>query len=74
MQDEITAIQQVANTIVDFFVNYSFQVVGAILVLIVGLIVARSLASLLMKLFERKHFDITLAKFVAVASRHSGIR
>lgn len=65
MQDEITAIQKVLNTLVDFFVNYSFQVVGAILVLIVGLIVARSLASFLMKLFERKHFDITLAKFAA---------
>ncbi|KPK19250.1 MAG: mechanosensitive ion channel protein MscS [Nitrospira bacterium SG8_3] len=65
MQDEITAIQKVINTIIDFFVNYSFQVVGAILVLIVGLIVARSLASFLVKLFERKHFDITLSKFAA---------
>jgi len=53
MQDEITAIQKVINTIIDFFVNYSFQVLGAILILIVGLIVARSVASFLMKLFER---------------------
>ena len=67
MQDEITAIQKVINTIIDFFVNYSFQVVGAILVLIVGLIVARSLASFLMKLFERKGFDITLTKFAVAA-------
>ena len=67
MQDEITAIQKVANAVIDFFVNYSFQVVGAILVLIVGLIVARSLASFLMKLFERKGFDITLTKFAVAA-------
>jgi small conductance mechanosensitive channel len=67
MQDEITAIQEVINTIINFFVNYSFQVVGAILVLIVGLIVARSLASFLMKLFERKNFDSTLSKFAVAA-------
>ena len=67
MQDKISAIQKVINTIIDFFVNYSFQVVGAILVLIVGLIVARSLASFLMKLFERKNFDITLSKFTVAA-------
>ena len=67
MQDEITAIQKVANAVIDFFVNYSLQVVGAILVLIVGLIVARSLASFLMKLFERKGFDITLTKFAVAA-------
>jgi small conductance mechanosensitive channel len=67
MQDEITAIQKIADTIIDFFVNYSFQVVGAILVLVVGLIVARFVASFLMKLFERKHFDITISKFTAVA-------
>ncbi len=67
MPDEIGAIQNLVNTVVNFFVNYSFQVIGAILVLIVGVIVARSLASFLMKLFERKHFDITLSKFATAA-------
>jgi small conductance mechanosensitive channel len=67
MPDEIGDVQNLVNTVIDFFVNYSFQVIGAILVLIVGVIVARSLSSFLMKLFERKNFDITLSKFAAAA-------
>lgn len=67
MRDEIGAVQNLVNTVIDFFVNYSFQVIGAILVLIVGVIVARSLSSFLMKLFERKRVDITLSKFAAAA-------
>lgn len=32
MEDEIQALEKVLNTIIDFFVNYRFQVAGAILV------------------------------------------
>lgn len=69
MQDEIRATQQLINTIVDFFVSYSFQVVGAILLLVVGVVVARLVSSFLMKLFERKNFDVTLSRLVASAAK-----
>jgi small conductance mechanosensitive channel len=65
MQEEIQAAQRIIDLIVNFFVNYSFQVVGAIIILVVGLIVARSVASFVLKFFEKKEFDITLSKFVA---------
>ena len=65
MQDEMQAVQTVINMIIDFFVKYSFQVIGAIIVLIAGVIVSRLIASFLMKFFERKNFDITLSKFIA---------
>ena len=67
MQEEIKTVQKLVNMIIDFFVNYSFQVIGAILVLIIGLLVARSVASFLLKLFERKDLDVTLSKFTAAA-------
>ncbi len=67
MQDEMRAAQTLINTVMDFFVNYSFQVVGAILVLIMGVIVARIVSSFLLRLFVRKDFDITLSKFIASA-------
>lgn len=69
MQDEIKAAQKLVNIIIDFFVNYSFQVIGAILVLVIGLVVARSVASFLMRLFERKNLDITLSKFIAATAK-----
>jgi small conductance mechanosensitive channel len=65
MKDEIMTMQTVVNTIVDFFVNYSFQIVGAFIVLILGVIVGRGAASFLLKIFERKGVDITFSKFVA---------
>ncbi len=66
MQDEIKTAQKLVNIIIDFFVNYSFQVIGAILILVIGILVARSVASFLLKLFERKNLDVTLSKFTAV--------
>jgi len=65
MQGELKAAQQLAETVIDFFVNYSFQVAGAILVLIVGVIAAKVLSSFVLKFFEKKDFDITLSKFIA---------
>lgn len=67
MQDEIRQVQQLADMVIDFFVNYSFQVVGAILVLVIGVIVARTVSSFVLRFFERKNFDVTLSKFVAGA-------
>ena len=63
------AAQKMVNIIIDFFVNYSFQVIGAILVFVIGVLVARSVASFLMRLFERKNLDITLSKFIAATAK-----
>ena len=65
MQEEIQAAERIINVIVNFFVNYSFQVVGAIIVLVAGFIIARTVGSFLLRMFERKEFDITLSKFIA---------
>ena len=69
MQEELKAAQKVINLIIDFFVNYSFQVVGAIVILVVGILVARAVASFLMKFFERKELDVTLSKFTTGAAK-----
>ncbi|MDY7038584.1 MAG: hypothetical protein SV375_20835 [Thermodesulfobacteriota bacterium] len=67
MQDEIRRVKQLANAVIDFFVNESFQVIGAILVLVIGVIVARTLSSFLLRFFERKNFDVSLSEFIAAA-------
>ncbi len=69
MQDEIKAAQKLIDIIIDFFANYSFQVVGAILILVIGFVVARVVASFLTKFFERKQFDITLSKFAVATAK-----
>ena len=40
MKEELATLTQLYALIIDFFVNYSFQVIGAIIILIIGLIVA----------------------------------
>ncbi len=67
MEEEIQALEKAANTVIDFFVNYSFQVAGAIIILILGLLVARYAAGLVLRLLERKDLDITLSRFIASA-------
>ena len=67
MQEEIKTVQKLIDIVIDFFVNYSFQVVGAILVLVIGILVAKYVSSFLLKFFEKKEFDITLSKFIAAA-------
>ena len=64
MEEEIRAVEKIIDLVIDFFVKYSFQVLGAVIILIVGVIVARWTASFLLKLFEKKKLDITLSKFI----------
>jgi small conductance mechanosensitive channel len=65
MQEDIQTVQKLINIVIDFIVNFSFQVVGAVLVLIIGVLVARAVSSFFLKLFEKKEIDITLSKFIA---------
>jgi small conductance mechanosensitive channel len=65
MQEDIETVQRLINTVIDFFVSYSFQVVGAVIVLVAGLFFARAASSFLLRVFDRKNLDVTLSKFSA---------
>jgi len=65
MEKEMTAVQQFLKTAIEFLTNYSFQVVGAILVLIIGNFIANWALGVVLKLCNAKKVDITLAKFIA---------
>ncbi len=71
MEKEITAIQKFINTAIEFLTNYSFQVVGAIIVLIIGHFVGKWTQGLVLKLCEKKKVDITLSKFLAGCAKIS---
>ncbi|MBQ0712363.1 MAG: mechanosensitive ion channel family protein [Porticoccus sp.] len=65
MQEEIKQFQAIYDLIVEFFVNYSFQLLGAVIVLLIGMIVAGRVARGVLKLCEKKGLDITLSRFIA---------
>jgi small conductance mechanosensitive channel len=69
MQDQISALQRILDKVIEFLVNYSFQAVGAIIVLIVGVVLSNWTSRALLALFAKRHLDITVSKFLAGCAR-----
>ncbi|AXX92246.1 mechanosensitive ion channel protein MscS [Malaciobacter molluscorum LMG 25693] len=64
MQEELESIQKVYNVLIEFFMNYSFQLLGAIIILILGFFVAKKISQAVEKLCLKNNLDITLTKFI----------
>lgn len=69
MEQEIQQVQAVYQLIVEFFISYSFQILGAIIILVLGILVARKVGNLVFGLCERKNLDVTLSRFIASATK-----
>ena len=69
VQEELEMIQQAYNVVVDFLINYSFQVVGAIVILIIGFFVSRFISNAVLRACERKEVDVTLRLFLSSVVR-----
>lgn len=69
MQNELQMVQQIYNVVVEFIISYSFQIVGAIIILIIGIKLASWLGRLVTRLCERKDVDITLSRFLGSVVR-----
>lgn len=65
IKDELATLTQFYTLIIDFFVNYSFQVIGALIILIIGLIIARWIGKLTLRLCLRHNVDVTLSNFIS---------
>ena len=63
MKEELGTIQNMFNVVIEFLVNYGFQVIGAIIILCVGILVARWLSNLVVKLCRKQNLDDTLSIF-----------
>ncbi len=61
---DMDTIQNIYNTVAEFLVNYSFQVLGAIIILIIGWILARWISNVIVRFCDSKNVDVTLAKFI----------
>lgn len=69
IKENITAAQKLIDTVIAFFVNYSFQVIGAIIVLVLGMLVGNWVYNTVMLLFKKNNTDIILSKFLASTAR-----
>ena len=69
MERQLDTVQKLIDTLITFFVNYSFEVIGALIVLILGMAIANWLSGMLLKFMQKKNVDITLAKFLSAMAR-----
>lgn len=67
MEQELAKVQEVYSLITTFLVNYGFQVVGAILIFLLGLLVASKTANFVDGALVRNKVDVTLSHFAAGA-------
>ena len=65
MEQEIAAIQNLSQTVTTFGVTYGFQMVGAIIIIVVGLFVGKWVGRLVERLCAARNFDVTLSRFFA---------
>lgn len=66
---EIDQVSKYYQLIVDFFANYSFQLIGALIIFIIGYIIAGKIAAVVLKVCERNKLDITLSQFLSNTSK-----
>lgn len=64
MKPELADLQNLYNILIEFTVKYSFQIIGALIILFVGIKLAGWLSGLVIRLCEKHGLDITLAKFI----------
>jgi small conductance mechanosensitive channel len=65
MKEELEAVEKYMDLAVEFALKYGFQVVYAIIILIIGLIIARWLSNMVVRVCESRNLDITLSRFLA---------
>jgi len=65
LKQEIEQVSEVYQIIVNFFTNYSFQLIGAFLIFLLGYFVAGKIAKAVLSLCEKQKLDITLSRFLA---------
>jgi small conductance mechanosensitive channel len=69
MDQELAQVTEIYNMIVTYLVTYSFQILGAMVILVVGVIIARRISNWLYELLQRKKLDVTLSRFFASCAR-----
>ena len=65
MTQELHYVQEFYNQTIEFLTNYSFQIIGALIITLIGWFLSKYIYNLLIKFFIKHDFDATLGKFAA---------
>lgn len=65
IDSEIQQVEKYYNLIMEYLVTYSMQILGAILILFIGLWIAQKVSNMVAGLMQHHNIDITLTNFVS---------
>lgn len=65
MNQELHYVQKFYELTIEFFTNYSFQIIGAVIIITIGWFLSKYIYNVLIRFFNMHDFDITLGKFAA---------
>lgn len=65
IDEELQQIEKAYEVITEFMVTYSLQVLGAIIILVIGFFISRAISRAVNKFCVARGIDVTLAKFLA---------
>ena len=66
---EIETLQKIIDVVTEFLIKYSFQIVGAFIILLVGLKLSGWLSRVVLRVCEKRNVDVTLARFFASSTK-----
>jgi small conductance mechanosensitive channel len=69
MAQEVAWVTTAYETVVEYVVASSFQILAAIVIMIVGVMIANRVSALVLSLQEKRNVDVTLRQFLAAVVR-----
>lgn len=69
IQEELDLITHAYQVTVEFFTNYTFQLIGALIIFIIGYIIAGKIAGVVLRICQNHKLDITLSQFLSNTSK-----
>jgi len=64
IEQELEQVSAIYQMVVEFFVGYSFQIVGALIILLLGTVLARKISKMVERFCLGKNLDVTLSSFI----------
>lgn len=65
MKQELEYVHQFYDLTIAFVTNYSFQIIGAVIIVTIGWFLSKYVYNVLIQFFNTHDFDVTLGKFAA---------
>ncbi len=65
MEQQINEVNKFYNVVVEFITNYSFQIIGAIIIFVIGIVVSKYVQRYILKILLKTKLDEVISGFLA---------